>query len=247
VNLVEESQRGALADSLTHARRTADGLVPYATRAEIEQGALNGLGLEFLWLENPVDVFFMHIQGSGRIELDDGTSVRISYDGKNGHPYTSVGRYLIDNGLFPSDQMSLDALKEWLDAHPEQGRRAMWQNASFVFFRELSGREAESALGVLDIPLTPGRSLAVDAGYHVIGTPVFVAAPELTHATPPRGFQRLMIAQDVGSAIRGPERGDLYFGSGDEAGKLAGVTKHPGRFVVLLPNGQVQPAAGSVS
>ena len=113
----------------------------------------------------------------------------------------------------------------------------MRQNVSFIFFRELHGAEAESALGVNDIPLTTGRSLAVDGGYHDIGTPVWVAAPKLTHATKSGGFHRLMIAQDVGSAIKGPERGDLYFGSGDEAGKLAGVTKHPGNFFMLLAKG----------
>lgn len=236
VNLVEESQRGAKADALTHARRTADGgTEPYATREEIETGALAGNGLEFLWLEDPVDTFFLHIQGSGLIRLPDGSEMRIAYHGKNGHPYTSVGRYLINEGLFSPDDVSLDSLKDWLRAHPEKGKLAMWQNKSYVFFRELEGREAESALGVLEIPLTTDRSLAVDAGFHAIGTPVFVEAPTLTHAMGPGGFRRLMIAQDVGSAIRGPERGDLYFGSGDEAGRLAGITKHPGRYFVLLP------------
>lgn len=236
VNLVEESQRGAKADALTHARRTANGgTEPYATREEIEEGALSGQGLEFLWLEDPVDTFFLHIQGSGLIRLADGSEMRIAYHGKNGHPYTSVGRYLINEGLFAPDDVSLDSLKDWLRANPERGKHAMRQNKSYIFFRELEGRDAESALGVLEIPLTADRSLAVDAGFHEIGTPVFVEAPTLTHAMGPSGFRRLMIAQDVGSAIRGPERGDLYFGSGDEAGRLAGITKHPGRYIVLLP------------
>lgn len=236
VNLVAESERGAMAHMLTHARKTQTGTEPYVTRSEIEDGALAGRGLEFLWLEDPVDTFFMHIQGSGRIRLPDGELIRVTYDGKNGHPYTSIGRYLIDAGLFPAGQMSLDALKRWLKDDPERGRTAMWQNKSFVFFRELTGAEAASPMGVLEIPLTEGRSLAVDAGFHAIGTPVYVEAPALTHAMGPGGFRRLMIAQDVGSAIRGPERGDIYFGSGDDAGKLAGVTKHPGRYFVLLPN-----------
>lgn len=131
--------------------------------------------------------------------------------------------------------MSLDALKEWLKRDAVQGRDVMRQNKSFVFFRELKGEEAESAVGVHFIPLSDGRSLAVDTAFHTIGTPIYVSAPSLTHAGQPNGFSRLMIAQDVGSAIRGPERGDIYFGSGDEAGKLAGVTKHGGTFVVLLP------------
>jgi membrane-bound lytic murein transglycosylase A len=235
VNLVAESQRAAMAHALTHARQTANGQEPYATRAEIEGGALDGQGLELLYLADPVDSFFMHIQGSGRIRFADGSMVRVTYHGKNGHPYTSVGRYLIDAGLFPADQMSLDALKVWLRADPKAGAMAMHQNKSYVFFRELDSEQFNGPLGVLEIPLSEGRSLAVDTRYHATGTPVYVAAPELTHATSAGGFHRLMIAQDVGSAIRGPERGDIYFGSGDAAGKLAGVTKHRGNFFALLP------------
>lgn len=233
-NLVAESQRGAMADQYTHMRRTASGLEPYATRADIENGALSGQGLEIFWLQDPVDAFFLHVQGSGVIALPDGTSTRLAYDGKNGHPYTSIGRYLIDEGLFPADQMTLDALKDWLRENPALATGVLQQNRSFVFFRELVGAEAGSPVGVEEIPLSPGRSLAVDTGFHAIGSPVYVVAPSLTHATPADGFRRLMIAQDVGSAIRGPERGDLYFGTGDEAGRLAGNTKHPGTFFVLL-------------
>jgi membrane-bound lytic murein transglycosylase A len=224
-----------MAHALTHARRTSNGVEPYATREDIERGALVGLGLELVWLADAVDCFFMHVQGSGRIRFEDGSSARITYDGKNGHPYTSIGRYLIDLGHFSADAMSLDALKLWLSVDEERGRHAMWQNKSFVFFRELAGNEAESPLGALSIPLSEGRSLAVDTAFHALGTPIYVAAPSLTHATPANGFHRLMIANDVGSAIRGPERGDIYFGSGPEAGALAGITKHRGWFFVLLP------------
>jgi membrane-bound lytic murein transglycosylase A len=243
VNLVEEAQRGAVPPgTLTHARKTATGTEPYFTRAEIEGGALEGRGLEFLWLTCPVETFMMHIQGSGRIRLPDGTLIRITYDGKNGHPYTSVGRHMIDSGQFPADEMSLQAMKDWLKADAERGRKTMQVNTSFIFFRELFGAEAESAMGVMEIPLTPGRSLAVDTAYHEIGTPVWVEAPTLTHVTG-GGYRRLMIAQDVGSAIKGPERGDLYFGSGDEAGRLAGVTKHNGSYIVLLPRGLTEIAS----
>jgi len=235
VNLVAESERGALADGFTHARKTASGIETYATRAEIEDGALEGQGLELVWLADPVDTFFMHIQGSGRIRFPDGRTIRVTYDGKNGHPYTSVGRYLIDAGLFDANDMSLAALKTWLAADPARGRRVMHENRSFIFFRELE-HEDDGPLGALHIPLSSGRSLAVDTGFHAIGTPVFVEAPSLDPWNDGQGFARLMIAQDVGSAIRGPERGDIYFGSGDEAGRLAGTTKHPGRFVVLLPS-----------
>jgi membrane-bound lytic murein transglycosylase A len=149
---------------------------------------------------------------------------------------------LIDQGHFTFDQMSLDSMKAWLSADAERGRNAMWQNKSFVFFRPLEGAEAGSAMGVMNIPLSADRSLAVDTSVHAIGTPVYVVSPALTHATPAgEGFARLMIAQDVGSAIRGPERGDIYFGSGDRAGALAGITKHPGRFYVLHPNDSNTP------
>lgn len=235
VNLVEEAQRAVKGPVLTHGRRTPQGIVPYATRAEIDAGALANKGLELLYLADAVDVFFMQVQGSGRVRLPDGSTTRVHYDGKNGHPYTSIGRYLIDKGLLAADKLSLAALQKWLRADPERAKTVMHQNASYVFFRELSGAEAENVLGVLEIPLTPGRSLAVDASVHALGTPVYVTAPTLTHAVKGRPFQRLMIAQDVGSAIKGPERGDIYFGSGTAAGNLAGITKHPGRFFVLLP------------
>lgn len=235
VNLVDESQRGAKGASLTHGRKTATGIVTYPTREQIDRGALKGKGLELLYLADPVDLFFMQIQGSGRVQLTDGTSVRISYDGKNGHPYTSIGRYLIDAGVMGAEAMSLEKLSSWLKADLARAWPVMWKNASYVFFRELSGAQAAGPLGVHHIPLTEGRSLAVDAGYHTIGFPVYVSAPTLTHAVPAGGFERLMIAQDVGSAIRGPERGDIFFGSGDDAGRRAGITKHAGRFYVLLP------------
>jgi membrane-bound lytic murein transglycosylase A len=240
VNLVGEHQRGAVGSAHTHAKQNADGSQePMPSREEIERGALSGQGLEFLWLDDAVDVFFLHIQGSGRIRLPTGDMIRVTYDGKNGRPYTSVGRYMIDHGLMTLEGMSLDSMKEWLKADAERGRRAMWVNTSYIFFRILEGAEADAPVGVMHIPLTTGRSLAVDTGFHVIGTPVYVVAPEIKHMVGSinKSFTRLMVAQDVGSAIRGPERGDLYAGSGAEAGAIAGITKHPGRYFALLPKG----------
>jgi membrane-bound lytic murein transglycosylase A len=234
MNVVAEADRASKPDGLTHVRKTSTGEVPYPTRAEIEKGALAGQGLELLYLEDPVEVFFMHIQGSARIHLTDGTTVRINYDGKNGHPYTSIGRYLIDNNLLDANKVSMAALGQWLRADKARGQQVMWQNQSFIFFREL-GNDSEGPMGAMSVTLTPGRSLAVDTGYHTLGTPLYVSAPELGHATKAKAFNRLMVAQDVGSAIKGPERGDIYFGSGEKAGKLAGVTKHAGNFFVLLP------------
>jgi membrane-bound lytic murein transglycosylase A len=233
VNVVDETERAK--GGLTHLRQTEAGLVPFPKRAEIEQGALAGKGLELLYLADPVDTFFMHIQGSGRIKLPDGTFVRINYDGKNGHPYTSIGRYLIKQGLFPADRMSLGALSRWLRADRARGQQVMWQNESFIFFRELKGDESDGPRGALGVVLTPGRSLAVDTAFHTLGTPIYVSAPTLKHATKSGGFNRLMVAQDVGSAIKGPERGDIYFGSGERAGRLAGITSHAGSYFVLLP------------
>ncbi len=236
VNVVDETQRASMSSGFSHLRQTATGTEPFPTRAEIEQGALKGKGLELLYLADPVDTFFMHIQGSGRIELTDGSTVRLNYDGKNGHPYTSIGRYLIDHKLFAADRMSLQALRKWLRADRARGQKVMWQNASFIFFRELKGHEAEGPLGAMSVPLTAGRSLAVDTAFHTLGTPIYVASPSLKHATKKvDGFNRLMVAQDVGSAIKGPERGDIYFGSGDKAGRLAGITKNKGTFYTLLP------------
>lgn len=236
VNVVAESERGAKSASFTHMRQTADGLKPYLTRAQIEQGALNGKGLELLYFRDPVDVYFLQVQGSGRIELPDGEQIRISYDGKNGYPYTSIGRELIDAGTFTPDTMSLKALSQWLKADRKRAEPVMWKNQSYVFFRELQGEEAQGAMGALGTPLHVGRSLAVDTSYHALGLPIYVSSPALTHASDREGgFNRLMIAHDVGSAIKGPERGDIFFGSGDKAGRIAGVTKHPGHFFVLEP------------
>jgi membrane-bound lytic murein transglycosylase A len=236
VNLVDETQRASAGMGLTHARKTDKGTEPFPTRAQIEQGALKDRNLELLYLADPVEVFFLQVQGSGRVKLSDGSIVRIHYDGKNGHPYTSIGRYLIEKGLLAADKVSMGALKRWLKADPERAKLVLWQNASYVFFRELKGPEAAGPLGALGARLTPGRSLAIDASHYALGSPIFVSGEGMTHVNKGGSFQRLMIAQDVGSAIKGPERGDIYFGSGDAAGRLAGVTKHPARFIVLLAN-----------
>jgi membrane-bound lytic murein transglycosylase A len=241
VNVVDDTRRGALKPgALTHVRKTSSGTEPYFTRAQIEGGALKGKGLELLYLTDSVDVFFMQIQGSGRIKLTDGTTVRVHYDGKNGHPYSSIGRYLIEKAIVAADRMSMPALAAWLRADPERGRQVMWQNSSYVFFREIKD-DVGSPLGAMRVPLTPQRSLAIDPAYHALGTPIYVSAPTMKHVPNAAPFNRLMVGQDVGSAIRGAERGDIFFGSGDTAAKLAGSTQHPGRFFVLLPNGA--PAA----
>jgi membrane-bound lytic murein transglycosylase A len=236
VNVIDDTRRGALKPgALTHVRKTATGTEPYYTRAQIEGGALRGKGLELLYFADAVDVFFMQIQGSGRVKLTDGSTVRVHYDGKNGHPYSSIGRYLTEKAMFAADRMSMSALAAWLRADPERGKLVMWQNTSYVFFREIRD-ETGAPLGAMRVTLTPQRSLAVDTAYHTLGSPIYISVPTMKHVPNASPFTRLMIGQDVGSAIRGPERGDIYFGSGEAAGKLASTTKHPGKFFVLLPN-----------
>ena len=237
VNLVDEADRGALSGQMTHARRDADGeLTSFFTRREIEEGALEGRGLELLYMADPVDVFFMQVQGSGLVRLTDGSSLRLIYAGKNGHPYTSVGRYLIESDAFSESAMNLQALKDWLKADLERARGVLWRNESYVFFRVLGTEEETRPLGTNEMPLTPLRSLAVDTSFYELGQPIYVCAPGLDHIVKGvSGFRRLMVAHDVGSAIKGAERGDLFCGSGSSAGSKAGMTKHPVNFFVLVP------------
>jgi membrane-bound lytic murein transglycosylase A len=236
VNIVDEADRAkaSATSAYSHMRTTPQGLVPYWTREQIESGQLAGRGLEICWLADAVEAFILHVQGSGRVRLDDGSVVRLAYAGKNGHPYTSVGRIMIERGILPADGLTLDTMAAWLREDRERGSELMWHNASYVFFRELMDDEP-GPCGVDDIPLTAGRSLAVDPSYNSIGFPVFVIAPELQ--VQGQQFRRLMVAQDVGSAIRGPERGDIFFGGGDEARARAGSTKHAAHFFILRPRG----------
>jgi len=211
-------------------------LVPYYDRAEIEDGAIEGRGLEICWLKEQTDLLFSQIQGSARVSLDDGSTVRINYDAHNGYPYTAVGRILIERNIIPKDQMSMQKIREWMEQNPNEADELRRQNKSYVFFREVQLSDKDEAVGAQGVPLTPGRSIAVDKSLHVYGTPFFIEGElpiesELSK-TP---FRRLMIAQDTGSAIVGPARADLYFGAGLEAGKVAGRLRHNARFVILVP------------
>ena len=221
---------------LSSMRKTASGLSPYFTRAEIEAGALAGRGLELLYLHDAVDAYVMHVQGSGRIRLRDGQSLRIGYAGKNGYPYTSAGTVLIREGVIKREDLTLQSLKGWLRAHPERAPSVLRQNQSYIFFEPKPGAGGQSGpIGAQGTPLTPRRSLAVDPSFHVLGTPIFVVSDSIRHDGT-LGLHQLMIAQDVGSAIKGPERGDIFWGSGEAAEAIAGRTKDRGHFFVLLPN-----------
>jgi len=218
-------------------------LVPYYDRGEIEDGKIAGRGLEICWLKNQTDLLFAQIQGSARVHLEDGTTIRINYDAHNGYPYTAVGRVLIDRGIIPKEQMSMQKIREWMEQNPDGANEVRRQNRSYVFFREVTLSDKDEAVGAEGVPLTPGRSIAVDHALHVYGTPFFIAGElpiESEKSKTP--FRRLMIAQDTGSAITGPARADLYFGAGADAGRVSGRLRHNMRFVILVPK-SLDPSA----
>jgi membrane-bound lytic murein transglycosylase A len=228
-------------------RRAPSGeLVPYYDRGEIEDGALDGRHLEICWLRSATEALFIQIQGSARVRLEDGTMLRVNYDAHNGYPYVPVGRVLIERNVIPREEMSMHRIREWMQAHPDEAKDVRRQNRSMVFFRIVGLSEDGEALGAQGIPLSAGRSIAVDKALHVYGTPFFIAADlPLSSAQPNTPFRRTMIAQDTGSAIVGPARADLYFGAGDEAGLVAGRVRQPGQFAMLLPRDLDPVAAGA--
>ncbi len=211
-------------------------VTPYFDRTEIEEGVLAGKDLEICWVRTPVDAFFAQIQGSTRVKLDTGRLLRLNYDAHNGLPYTPVGRFLIDRGIISKEDMSMDRIRDWMLANPEEGRELRRKNRSFVFFRETDLAAHEEPVGAQGVPLTSGRSVAVDKSIHVYGTPVWIDADlPIASEKPDTKFRRLMVAQDTGSAIIGPARADIYFGIGEELGLVAGRIKQYGQFVLLVP------------
>jgi membrane-bound lytic murein transglycosylase A len=221
---------------LTAARRLADGrLAPYPTRGEIDAGALDGRGLELAYVRDATEAYFIHIQGSARLSLPDGTRRRIAYAGKNGHPYRSIGQAMLEDGALAREGASAGGQKAAMRADPARARGYMALNPSYVFFRFLEDSDPDlGPVGGEGVQLTAGRSLAVDRSIHAYGTPFWIEA-ELPMAGDggEAPFRRLMIAQDTGAAIKGPARGDLFWGTGEEAGRIAGRIKSPGRFVLL--------------
>jgi len=203
------------------------------TRAEIDAGALKGKGLELIWLKDPVDAFILQIQGSGLVKLTDGSLTRVGYAGNNGQDFVGVAKLMIQAGLIPKDQASMQSVRAWLKAHPAEARGWMEKNPRFIFFRELdaSGGLPPGPAGALGVTLTPTRSMAVDPGFLPLGIPVWLD----TRSPDGTPLQRLMLAQDVGSAIKGPVRGDLFWGTGEPALDFAGRMKSGGRYYVLLP------------
>ena len=211
-------------------------LVPYATRAEIEARGTQFPAPVLAWTSDPVELFFLQIQGSGQVRLETGERLRIGYADQNGHPFRSLGRYLIDRGEMTLDQASMQGIKAWAAANPHKLQDALNANPSYVFFRELPA--TDGPIGALGVPLTAEHSLAVDRRFVPLGAPVYLATTFPLSSEP---LERLMAAQDVGGAIRGVVRGDFYWGTGPEAGALAGRMRQQGRMWLLWPRGEPPP------
>jgi membrane-bound lytic murein transglycosylase A len=212
-------------------------VVPYFDRAQIEAGTAPVAGKEIAWVEDPVELFFLQIQGSGRIKLDSGETLMLGYADQNGLPYRSVGRLLVDRGDLPLERASMQGIKAWAKQNPDKLRDALNYNASYVFFREMPA-DLPGPLGALGVPLTARRSIAVDARYIPLGAPVFLTTTMPNSREP---LSRLMLAQDTGGAIRGVVRADFFWGFGDEAAALAGRMRQTGKMWVFLPNGYPLP------
>ena len=217
------------------ARQTDGRFREYFDRRAIESGALEGQNLEIAWLADRVDLFFIHIQGAARLRMADGDTLRVTYAAKSGHPFTGIGRVLADLGEIPLAQVTMQSIRAWLAANPDRLDEILWQNRSFIFFREADIEDEEAGpVAAAKVPLTAGRSIAVDRLLHTFATPFFIVSPNLG-AFGNAGFRRLMIAQDTGSAIVGPARGDLFTGSGREAGEVAGIIRNEADFHMLVP------------
>lgn len=216
-------------------------LVPYYDRAQIEGTQAPLRGREIAWVDDPVELFFLHIQGSGRILLEGGDTMRVGYADQNGYPYRSVGRLLVERGELPLDQVSMQSIVAWARRNPAKVGELLNSNASYVFFRELPASSAGPP-GSLGVPLTPRRSIAVDPRYVPLGSPVFIATTWPNSAKP---LNRFMLAQDTGGAIRGPVRADFFWGFGESAAREAGRMKQRLRMWMLWPRGQPTPPAAA--
>jgi membrane-bound lytic murein transglycosylase A len=230
-----------LEDKRVRARVEGRRVVPYWTRADIESGRAPVSGKELVYVDDPVEAFFLQIQGSGRIALPDASVVRLGYADQNGQPYRSIGRVLVERGELSLDQASMQGIKQWASDHPEALPALLDENPSYVFFREAPAdpdAPIDGPRGALGVPLSPGRSIAVDPRFIPLGAPVFVAT---TWPLSSRPLSRLMLAQDTGGAIRGPLRADWFWGFGDDAAREAGRMKQEGRLWLLWPKGAPPP------
>lgn len=210
-------------------------LKPFPNRKEIESGALSGRQLEILWVDDAIDAFFLHVQGSGRVRMSDGGTVRLGFAGRNGHRYVPIGRELVAAGAMPLEKVTMQSIRAWLRENPARGQELMWRNPSYIFFRTLEGDGPVGAQGAV---LTPERSVAVDRAHVPLGVPLWIASRD--PLAPNRPLHRLAVSQDVGSAIVGPVRADLFFGFGEQAALAAGAMRQPMRMFVLLPKNRTR-------
>lgn len=213
-------------------RLVGNKLLPYFDRSEINQGALRGRQLELLWVDSAVDLFFLHVQGSGRVLLPDGSHVRLAFSGRNGHRYSSIGRELVAQGIMKVKDVSLPSLRAWMAANPLAAEQLMQKNRSYIFFRVEKDEVVKGAMGVA---LTPGRSLAVDPKYVPLGLPLWLTTTDPLDPKNTTPLTRMVVAQDTGSAIKGVVRGDLFWGFGAEAEARAGLMNETGTYYFLLP------------
>ncbi len=220
----------SLAGKRIAGRQNKNIITPYPTRAEINQGALEGQDLELAWVRTPIDAYVMAIQGSGCLRFSNTSSKHYTYAAANGHPYSSIGKLLIDRGEIPHDQVSMSAICQWLTNHPQQMHDVMWHNKSYIFFQET---ENDQQVGASGMQLTPERSLAIDPAFIPFATPLWV---DIAHPQQSGRWRKMMMAQDKGSAIKGPVRGDVYWGSGQQAGNIASAMKSLGTYYVILPH-----------
>ncbi len=212
--------------------RKPNGSAAHYDRAAIYAGALEGKGLELLWVDDIVDAYFMDVQGSGRVIMEDGSVKGLGYAGKNGRAYFAIGKDLVDRGEIAKADISMQTIRAWIKQHPDEGLQLMKKNASYVFFRLTDGDPNLGPIGAMGVPLTAQRSLAVDRHFLPLGIPIWLNAQ---HPAGEKRLKRLVMAQDTGGAIKGAIRGDFYWGQGDKAGEMAGPMKSKGRFYVLLP------------
>jgi membrane-bound lytic murein transglycosylase A len=238
-DLVAFTVEEVAATGLSYGRRIDGTPHAYDTRKDIETGSLSGKAEVICWLSSWVDAFFMHVQGQGRVALDNGSVIRLSYAGKAGHPYTGIAHVLIARGVATPEKMSMQVLRDWMRDHPHDARDLMWHNKSYIFFQPTEVKDASlGGIGAAKVNLTPLYSLAVDRAWWMFATPLWIETTMPLEAPEPSApIHRLMIAQDTGSAIKGVIRGDFFWGWGDDAITIAGHMKSSGAMTALLPRG----------
>jgi membrane-bound lytic murein transglycosylase A len=236
IDIDDDNRPAGFDPTYAFGRDTKEGIGYFPRRKAIDQGCLDGMGLEIAWARSRVDVFFAHVQGAARLRYPDGSIRLITYAAKAGHPFTGIGRYLVEAGEIPLADVSMQSIRAWLAAHPDRVDEVLWQNRSYIFFREAPVEGLEHGpIAAAKVPLEAMRSLAVDRLIHTFSSPFFIRSPSLTHLTGGKPFARLMMALDTGTAIVGPARGDIFTGSGFDAGQLAGNVRNDADFFVLIP------------